>query len=123
MKRSDDRGGRTVVLVALPVGGSASLSIRLGSGRWGLVAVTNLVSSVVAPTSYFWRCTPGPTSQSLGWAPPTRELGQEPGWPLGQTGGDQSNILPLDLTLRFLNFISSLGTHFITNKYTEHESS
>jgi hypothetical protein len=41
----------------------------------------------------------------------------------GPTGGDQTNILPLDLILCLLNLSSLLGTHFITNNYTEHGSS
>jgi hypothetical protein len=44
---------------------------------------------------------------------------QGPGWP----GGDQTNILPLDLILCILNLSSSLGTDIITNEHTEHGSS
>jgi hypothetical protein len=40
---------------------------------------------LVAPTSLIWCCTTGARNPS-GWAPPIRELRQEPSWPtlLGQ---------------------------------------
>jgi hypothetical protein len=58
----------------------------------------NLILYVLAPTSYLWRCATGAHQPChIGLDAPDQGVDQGPSRPLGQFGGDQPNILPLDL--------------------------
>ena len=54
---------------------------------------------------------------------PDQGASQGPSWPLGQIGGDQPNILPLDLTLCLILNLLYLFFHFITDQCIERASS
>jgi hypothetical protein len=49
---------------------ASPLSIGLGLGWWGTVAAVNLVSRVVVPTSYLWRCATGAHQPPIGLGSP-----------------------------------------------------
>jgi len=74
--------------VELPVATAPPLD-RSRFGRWGTVAVANLMSSAVVPTSSIYgTARRGPTSRLLGWASPIRTRVKGP-VAVGPTGGDQ----------------------------------
>jgi len=51
---------------------------------------------------------------------PDQGADQGPNWPLGQLGGDQPNILPLDLILFLkINLLTLSCSHFITDQCIE----
>ena len=64
-----------------------------------LAAAVNLVPRAPAPTSYLLRSATGAHQPEEWLGVPNQGTDQGPNWPLGQLGGDQPNILPLDLTL------------------------
>ena len=78
-------------------GGGASrrsqrtLTIELGLGHGGaLAAAVNLVSRAPAPTFYLLRCVTGGHQSEKRLGAPDQDADQEPNWPLGQVGRDQS---------------------------------
>jgi hypothetical protein len=87
--------------VGHPTAGSATLRIGLGLGV--VAARANLVSWAIGPTPLYRHCATGPTSLCWVWCPRSGRWPKGPSWPLGQPGGDQPNILPLDLNIS-LNF-------------------
>ena len=64
-----------------------------------MAAAVNLVTRALAPTSYLLRCATEAHQPEEWLGAPDQGVDQGPNWPLGQIGGDQPNILPLDLTL------------------------
>jgi hypothetical protein len=96
-------------------------------GVGGVYGTVNLVNQCRRPPPPFM-CAGrrGPTSH-MGWAPPIRArlCGQGPTrirWGPGRAG-DQTNNLPLDLTLYFHFSLHLLFSHFIIDLCIEHASS
>ena len=61
--------------------------------------MVNLVPCAPAPTFLFIVLRDGAHQPGERLGAPDQGVDQGTNWPLGQLGGDQPNILPLDLTL------------------------
>jgi hypothetical protein len=93
--------GRGSGEVVLPVTAALPLD-QTRDGGGAVVVVVNLIPCVLAPTSYLWRCATGAHQPChIGLDAPDQGVDQGPSLPLGQLGGDQQNILPLDLNSHF----------------------
>jgi hypothetical protein len=78
-------------------------TLGIGLGLGVVAARVNLVSWAVGPTPLYRHCAVGPTNLCWVWCPRSGRWPKGPCWSLGQPGGDQPNILPLDLNI-YLNF-------------------
>ena len=74
----------------------------------GIVAAINLVSRVSTLTSVYIARVTGAHQPWFGWAPPIRARVKGPSSRWARSGGDQPNILPLDLNFTFNLILSNL---------------
>jgi hypothetical protein len=88
-------------MAELPAAGCAPLEIGLGLGQWGVAAAGEpRTVSRGPPPPFIAQCDGGPPTAN-GLSAPDQGASQGPSGRWAILVGDQSNILPLDLTLYF----------------------